>query len=112
MANGDTRMRGAHDGRMDGYLRQLVFIRAYNDALRTQFRGGTILVSETIKELGDTVVAQALLIMAASTDFDDEEHGVGHFIFCSRLFRWEISYGGSPNPANAKITRRTLYLTL
>ena len=45
---------------MDGYLLQLVAIRAHNDELRTRFRGGTVSVSDEVKELGDIVVAHAL----------------------------------------------------
>jgi hypothetical protein len=50
--------------------------------------------------------------MAQATEFDDEEHVVGWFLFCARQFRWSISYGDSRNPANAKITRRELHLSL
>ena len=49
---------------MDGYLLQLVAIRAHNDELRTRFRGGTVSVSDEVKELGQIVVAHALLTMA------------------------------------------------
>jgi hypothetical protein len=97
---------------MDGYLLQLVTIRAHNDALRTEFRGGTVSVSEQVKELGNIVVAHALLAMAEATEFDDDEHAAGHFRFCARQFRWSISYGDSRNPANARITKRELRLSL
>ncbi|MGA2496070.1 MAG: hypothetical protein ABSF67_24635 [Roseiarcus sp.] len=97
---------------MDGYLLQLVAIRAHNDELRTRFRGGTVSVSDEVKELGHIVVAHALLTMAEATELDDEEHANGSFLFCARQFRWSISYGDSRNPANAKITRRELRLSL
>ena len=97
---------------MDGYLFQLVAIRSHNDELRTRFRGGTVSISDEVKELGHVVVADALLTMAESTEFDDEERAAGRFLFCARQFRWSISYGDSRNPANAKITKRELRLSL
>jgi len=97
---------------MDSYLLQLVAIRSHNDELRTRFRGGTVSVSDEVKEFGQIVVAHALLTMAEATEFDDEEHATGRFVFCARQFRWSISYGDSRNPANAKITKRELRLSL
>jgi hypothetical protein len=97
---------------MDRYLSQLVAIRALNDELRTRFRGGTVSVSDEVQELGDIVVAHALVAMAEASGFDDAEHRSGRFVFCARLFRWSISYGESRNPANARITKRELDLSL
>ena len=97
---------------MDRYLLQLVAIRARNDELRTRFCGGVIAVSDEVKELGDIVVAHALLTMAEATEFDDEEHACGRFSFCARLFRWWISYENSPNPASCGLTKRKLFLSL
>lgn len=97
---------------MDWYLVQTVAIRSHNDELRTRFRGGTVTMSNQVKELGDIVVANALLMMVETTEFDDEEHMNGRFSFCGRVFRWSISYGDSRNPANAKITKRELHLSL
>ena len=97
---------------MDRYLLQLVAIRAHNDELRTHFRGGIVSVSDEVNELGQTVVAHALLAIAEATEFDDEEHASGHFHFCARQFRWSISYGDSRNPACARITKRELHLSL
>ncbi len=112
MANGDAQTHAVHAKRMDGYLLQLVAIRSHNDELRTRFRGGTVSVSNEVQELGDTVVAHALVAMAEATEFDDGEHRSGRFTFCARVFRWSISYGDSRNPANAKTTRRELHLSL
>ena len=103
-------MRAVHAMSMDGYLLQLVAIRSLNDELRTRFRGGTISVSDEVQELGDIVVAHALVTMAEATAFDDGEHRSGRFFFCARQFRWSISYGDSRNPANGKITKRELHL--
>lgn len=97
---------------MDGYLLTLTAIRSLNDELRTRLRGGTILVSEEVKELGPVVHAHALVTMMETGCFDDEEHQFGRFVFCARLFRWSIDYSGSPDPANPKVTRRVLNLTL
>ena len=96
----------------DRYLLQLTAIRELNDQLRTRLRGGMLSVSDEVKELGAVVHAHALVTMAESDCFDDEEHSSGRFFFCARLFHWWISYGGSPNPASAKLTKRTLFLSL
>ena len=112
MANGDACARSCDLAGMDWYLVQLLAIRAHNDELRTRLRGGTVSISDKVKELGDIVVAHAIVAMAESTEFDDEEHGSGRFFFCARQFRWSISYGDSRNPANAKITKRELHLSL
>lgn len=101
-----------HPKLMDWYLVQTVAIRSLNDELRTRFRGGTVSVSDEVKELGPVVVANALLMMVDATEFDDDEHMNGHFHFCNRVFRWSISYGESRNPANAKTTKRELLLSL
>ena len=69
-------------------------------------------MSDEVKQLGQIVVAHALLTMADAAEFDDEEHATGRFHFCARLFRWSISYGDSRNPSNAKITKRKLHLSL
>ncbi len=96
----------------DRYLLQLVAIRALNDELRAHFRGGTITVAEEVKDLGPIVAANALLAMAETNWFENDEHQAGCFPFCARLFRWWISYGDSPNPANGKLTKRELFLSL
>ena len=97
---------------MDGYLLTLTAIRSLNDELRTRLRGGTILVSEEVKELGPVVHAHALVTMAQTYRFEDEEHQYGNFFFCARLFQWSIDYSGSSDPANPKVTSRVLNLTL
>ena len=97
---------------MDRYLLQLAALRALNDDLRTQFRGGEIVVSEEAKELGHVLVAHALIAMTEATEFDDIERSAGKFRFCARTFRWSISYGSSPDPTNAKLTKRELHLRL
>jgi hypothetical protein len=96
----------------DRYLLQLVAIRALNDELRTRFRGGTVTVSEEVKDLGNVVVANALVAMAETDWFENDEHQAGRFPFCARQFRWSISYSDSRNPANARITKRELHLSL
>jgi hypothetical protein len=50
--------------------------------------------------------------MAETDWFENDEHQAGRFPFCARLFRWWISYGDSPNPANPKLTKRELFLSL
>jgi hypothetical protein len=112
MANGDGRVNAVCAKCMDGYLAQLVAIRSHNYELRAHLRGGTVSLSDDVEELGPIVVAHALVAMTETTEFDDEEHQSGRFIFCARVFRWSISYGDSCNPANAKITKRELLVSL
>jgi hypothetical protein len=94
----------------DRYLLQFASIRSLNDELRTRHHGGTVTVSDEVRELGPIVHAHALLTMAETDWFENDEHQAGRFLFCGRLFYWSIDYNGSPNPENAKLTRRTLYL--
>ena len=63
----------------DRYLLQLAAIRDLNDQLRTRLRGGMLSVSDEVKELGVVVHAHALVTMAESDCFDDEEHSSGRF---------------------------------
>ena len=112
MLNGEIECASCNQIIMDWYLIQTVAIRALNDELRTRLRGGTVIVSDRVKELGDIVVAHAIVAMAESTEFDDDEHQSGHFWFCARQFHWFISYGGSKNPASTTLTKRDLNLTI
>ena len=96
----------------DRYLIQVASIRSLNDELRTRFRGGSVVVDDEIRELGHVVLAHALLAMAETESFDDDERSSGRFWFCARVFRWSISYGESPNPVDPKWTKRVLYLAL
>ena len=100
--NGDLRNHARErEGMTDRYLQQVLAIRSLNDELRTRFRGGTISISDEVRELGTIVVAHALLALTESTTFDDPEHSTGHFAFCGRIFRWRISYDGRQFPRGA-----------
>jgi hypothetical protein len=96
----------------DRYLEQVAAIRSRNDELRTRFRGGTISISDEVRELGPTVVAHALLAMADSTTFDDREHSAGRFEFCGRVFRWCIADVERNAYANDTRAPRELILSL
>jgi hypothetical protein len=113
MDNGDADTDACkRESMTDRYLQQVAAIRSLNDELRTSFRGGKILISDEMRELGPTVVAHALLTMTETTSFADREHRAGRFVFCGRVFRWCISYGAANAPENARSTKRELHLWL
>jgi hypothetical protein len=98
-------------------------IRELNDAFRTTFGGGQIVVTSTVAELPEMVRAHALMAVAQFDQFDEasdpyQEHDFGSFEFCGRTFFWKIDYYdpnlefGSEDPADPKKTKRVLTLML
>jgi len=102
---------------------KLALIRQLNDALRTTFKGGTVLMTGSVAALPDMVRAAALMEMAQFSAFDESndpygEHDFGRFELCNRTFLFQIAYygrtydEGSEDPADANKTRRVLTLML
>lgn len=98
-------------------------IRALNDAFRTTFRGGRIVMTASVDELPNCVKAEALTQVATFKDFGDAndphgEHDFGSFELVGRRFFWKIDYYdqkclyGSANPADPNQTTRVLTLML
>jgi len=98
-------------------------IRALNDAFRTNFACGTVLLSASVDALPDMVKANALLEVAQFSEFDEDndphgEHDFGSFSLCGRRFFWKIDYYdrhskyGSEDPADPDKTSRVLTLML
>jgi len=98
-------------------------IRALNDAFRTNFAHGTVLLSASVDALPDMVKANALLEVAQFSEFDEDndphgEHDFGSFSLCGRRFFWKIDYYdrdtkyGSEDPADPDKTSRVLTLML
>jgi Protein of unknown function (DUF3768) len=98
-------------------------IRQLNDAFRTTFKGGMIVMTASVAELPDCVQAHALLEVARFDKFTDDndphsEHDFGSFELVGRKFFWKIDYYdkwtefGSQDPANPEITKRVLTLML
>lgn len=103
---------------------RLAEIRRLNDAFRTTFRGGEILLTQSVTDLPPMVITAALQKVAEFTDFTEEndphgEHDYLSFDLCNREFVFHITYydvsleNASPDAANPNVTKRigTLMLT-
>lgn len=98
-------------------------IRELNDAFRTTFRGGRIMMTPGVNETPDCVKAEILTKVANFKDFTDDndphgEHDFGSFDLVGRKFFWKIDYYdrdlryGSENPADPEQTSRVLTIML
>jgi hypothetical protein len=72
-------------------------LRELNDAFRTNFACGTVLLSASVDALPDMMKANALVEVAQFTAFDADndphgEHDFGSFTLCGRQFFWKIDY--------------------
>lgn len=65
--------------------------RRRNDTLRTEFKGGRVLMSTTLRTLPARLRGQALWHMSRYQAFDiDSDHGEGLFIHAGIVFAWQI----------------------
>ena len=98
-------------------------IRELNDAFRTTFKGGQVVMTASVHELPACVKADALMKVASFNSFTKDndphgEHDFGSFELVSRKFFWKIDYydkegeHGSEDPANPDLTSRVLTLML
>jgi Protein of unknown function (DUF3768) len=98
-------------------------IRELNDAFRSTFSGGKLMMTPGVDELPDCVKADALVKVATFSEFTSdndphEEHDFGFFELVGRTFYWKIDYYdeqcefGSNDPADAEKTTRVLTLML
>jgi len=98
-------------------------IAELNDAFRTTFQGGTVVMTASVDKLPDRSKAQALARVATHTDFSEDndphgEHDFGSFELCGRKFFWKIDYYDkemqhhSPDPSNPDVTTRVLTVML
>ena len=98
-------------------------IRRLNDAFRTSFRGGQVLLTESVAALPDMVKASALEKVAAFQEFNEEndprhEHDYGSFDHCDREVWWKIDYFdvkleyASPDPTDTLLTKRIMTIGL
>jgi hypothetical protein len=98
-------------------------IAALNDAFRTTFTGGRVLVTASVAALPSDVQAMALRRVAtfdAFTEANDPhgEHDFGAFDLAGHTFFWKIdAYDtdgcyGSPDPADPTVTLRVLSIGL
>lgn len=98
-------------------------ITLLNDAFRTSFAGGKVMMTAGVHALPDMVKCAALHEVATFNAFTEDndpygEHDFGSFELCSRKFFWKIDYyderceSGSEDPANPAKTTRVLTLML
>ena len=98
-------------------------IALLNDAFRTTFAGGRVMMTSGVDALPSMVKATALQQVAAFNSFTADndpygEHDFGSFELCSRKFFWKIDYYderceyGSEDPADTTKTTRVLTLML
>jgi len=98
-------------------------IRELNDAFRSTFSGGKVVMTTSVYELPDCVRANALVKVATFNEFTRdndpyEEHDFGFFNLVGRTFYWKIDYYderceyGSLDPADPEKTTRVLTLML
>jgi hypothetical protein len=98
-------------------------IRELNDAFRSTFRGGKVMLTAGVDELPDCVKAQALVQVAMFSEFTEDndphdEHDFGSFDLVGRKFFWKIDYYdkslrcGSEDPGDPERTTRVLTLML
>ena len=98
-------------------------IQKLNDAFRTTFSGGKMVMTASVAALPEMVKSSALLKVAEFKDFtsDNDPHGEHDFLsfeHCNRTFFWKCDYynkemdGGSENPADPDNTTRVGTLML
>lgn len=94
-----------------------------NDAFRSTFRGGKVMMTSGVDELPDCVKAEALLQVANFSKFTGnndphDEHDFGSFDLVGRKFFWKIDYydrdmrHDSEDPSDSEVTLRVLTLML
>jgi Protein of unknown function (DUF3768) len=98
-------------------------IRELNDAFRTTFQGGRVMMTTAVEGLPACVKAHALLMVGKFSAFGadndpHEEHDFGKFELVGWTFLWKIDYYdercefGSEDPSNPEVTTRVLTLML
>jgi hypothetical protein len=98
-------------------------IRELNDAFRSTFSGGRVMMTPGVLELPNCVKADALVKVATFSAFarDNDpygEHDFGFFELVGRTFYWKIDYYdeqcelGTEDPADPRKTTRVLTLML
>lgn len=98
-------------------------IRRLNDAFRTTFTGGRVMLTAGVNALPDEVQAAVLTAVRNYSDFNADsdphgEHDFGVFEVQGVKLFWKIDYydqhlqSGSPNPADPSVTTRVLTIML
>src|SRR6266404_527123 len=98
-------------------------IALLNDAFRSTFRGGRVVMTASVHGLPDCVKENALVKVATFSEFTRDndpygEHDFGFFELVGRTFYWKIDYFdecsefGSEDPADPQKTTRVLTVML
>lgn len=98
-------------------------IAKLNDAFRTTFLGGRVLITDGVQSNGPDFVREVLAAVRAYTDFSEEnnpygERDFGSFKVQDELLFWKIDYydlsmeAGSEDPSDPAVTARVLTLML
>jgi hypothetical protein len=98
-------------------------IRRLNDALRINHRGGSIIVTAGVADLGSETVAAILVAIATFDAFEAAndpygEHDFGSVLIEDRKILFKIDYFDrsmrlhSPDAADAKVTARVMTVML
>ena len=96
-------------------------MRELNDAFRTTFVGGQVVVTRGIQQLPD--ISKVLLKVREFSEFNADcdpyhEHDFGAFLYDETQIFWKLDYydldlqNGSPDPADVTVTRRILTVML
>lgn len=98
-------------------------IARLNDALRTKAEGGVIMATHGVRSLPGYAPGQLIQLLASydAFDIDNDPHGerdFGDIELDGQSLFWKIDYYdtdmlyGSPDPADAELTRRVLTVML
>jgi hypothetical protein len=98
-------------------------IRELNDALRTTFEGGRVLITAGIGALPPVLACEVVQKVRTFADFTPDndpygDHDFGRFEIAGRAFVWKIDYYNksmtfcSENPADPELTTRVLTIML
>ena len=98
-------------------------VQELNDAFRSTFEGGRVLITAGVSALPPVLVAQVLQKVRTYADFTPDsdpygEHDFGSFELARHKFFWKIEYYdksmtyGSEDPADPEQTARVLTVML
>jgi Protein of unknown function (DUF3768) len=108
---------------MDTKIDKTARIRDLNDAVRTTFAGGVVMLTQGVDGLAPELKARVLKKVRDFNDFSADndphhEHDFGSFELSNQQFFWKIDYynrdmeGGSEDPADPAVTARVLTIML
>lgn len=96
-------------------------IRSLNDAFRSNFQGGKIMLTRSVAQLSVTLRRSLIVAVQKFQDFDSDsdeyefnEHDLAFMEFQGTRYMWKIDYYDSEmeyrseNPADSSVTTRVL----